>query len=156
ALGPAAAFVEPLAVGNLHLVQTAVARLLELLPAEEHSPAAVREYNRRTAAELDNARDHAAALYATNGRRGEPFWDERRAVAPPESLTYRLELYASRGKVALYDEEPLEEASWICLLDEQGVRPARHHPMADGFAVRDLEAHLARVRSIMLEVLAKM
>jgi tryptophan halogenase len=156
ALGPAAALVDPLAVGNLHLLDRAVARLLELLPADAHMQASEREYNRRTAAELDNVRDLAAALYRTNGRHGEPFWDEVRAAVPPESLAYRMRLYRSRGKVVLYDEEPLEESSWISLFDEQGVRPERHHPMADGFPARDLDAHVARIRSIMIEELKRM
>lgn len=156
ALGPAAAFVDPLSAGNLHFVQTALARLLELLPAEPRAAATRREYNRRTAAELDCARDQAIALYKTNGRHGEPFWDERRAMALPQSLDYRLRVYASRGKVVQYDEEPFEEASWIALFDEQGVAPPRNHPMADGFAAADLDAHVARIRAIMIEELKRM
>ncbi|HEX7061336.1 MAG TPA: tryptophan 7-halogenase [Woeseiaceae bacterium] len=156
ALGAAAARLDPLVVGNLHFLLTALARLLELLPAEPRSPACAREYNRRTAAELDNARDQAIALYKTNGRRGEPFWDECRAMAVPDSLAYRLDTYASRGKVVLYDEEPFDEAAWIALFDEQGIAPPRNHPLADGFPIADLEAHLARIRAILLDELKRM
>lgn len=156
ALGPAATLVDPLVVSNLHLLQTALARLLELLPAEAQSPATAREYNRRTAAELDNVRDHAAALYLTNGRRGEPFWDECSTRKPPASLDYRMRLFTGRGKVVLYDEEPLEEAAWTSLFDEQGIRPARWHPMVDGLPAVELDAHLARVRAIMIEELKRM
>lgn len=156
ALGAAAARVDPVFAGNLHFLQTALARLLELLPAEPHSPACAREYNRRTAAELDNARDQAIALYKTNGRRGEPFWDTCRAMTVPDSLAYRLDTYASRGKVVLHDEEPFDEAAWIALFDEQGIAPPRNHPLADGFPIADLEAHLARIRTILVEELKRM
>lgn len=156
ALGPAASAIDPVAVGDLHLLQNAIARLLELLPCDRGARVEAREYNRRTGMELDNARDYAIALYKTNGRRGDAFWDDRRAMHVPESLEYRMRLYASLGRVALYDEEPLEDASWISLFDEQGLRPRNHHPIADGFATADLEAHVARVRAIMLEELRKM
>lgn len=156
ALGPAAAMIEPLAVSNLHLLRSAILRLLELLPADPHAKAESREYNRRSAMELDNARDFAIALYKTNGRQGEAFWDERRAMSVPDALDHRMRLYANLGRVVLYDEEPLEDTSWISLFDEQGMRPDRYHPIAQGFTTENLQAHVARVRTIMIEELKKM
>jgi tryptophan halogenase len=156
ALGAAAAMIEPLAVSNLQLLRSGILRLLELLPATAVSEIECREYNRRRALELDNARDFAAALYKTNGRQGEVFWDARRAMSVPSTLDYRIRLYQSLGRVVLYDEEPLENTSWISLFDEQGLQPGRHHPMVHGYATSDLQAHIARTRSIMIEELQKM
>jgi tryptophan halogenase len=156
AIGAAAALIDPVAVSNLQLLRSAVDRLLALLPASADAAAERAEYNRRFAAECDNARDYAAAHYVLNGRRGEAFWDACRTVALPDSLAYRVELYAATGKVALYDDEPLEESAWLCLFDENGVRPARVHPMAAGVAAADARRHADRIRAVMIETLRGM
>ena len=156
ALGSAAVSIDPLAVSNLQLLRSGVDRLLALLPADPEAAAERAEYNRRFAAECDNARDYAAAHYALNGRRGEAFWDERRGAELPDSLAYRVELYKATGRVALYDDEPLEESAWLSLFDENGVRPARVHPMAAGVAARDARRHAERVRAVMIETLRGM
>ena len=156
AVGSAAAQIEPLAVTHLDLLRRDVDRLLKLLPGDREGRTEAAEYNRAAALLLDNARDFALLHYRLNGRRGEPFWDACRQAPLPPSLDYKLRLYESRGRVALYDEEPLEAASWIALFDECGVRPRRYNPLADGFPVADLEAHAERVRKIMLDALTRM
>ena len=156
AVGTAAAQIEPLAVTHLDLLRRDVDRLLKLLPGDREARTEAAEYNRAAALLLDNARDFALLHYRLNGRRGEPFWDACRQAPLPPSLDYKLRLYESRGRVALYDEEPLEAESWIALFDECGVQPRRYNPLADGFPIADLEAHAERVRKIMLDALARM
>lgn len=156
ALGAAAARIDPVAVSNLQLLRSGVDRLLALLPAGADAAAERAEYNRRFVAECDNARDYAVAHYALNGRRGEPFWEDRRAAGMPDSLAYRIELYAATGRIALYDDEPLEESAWRCLFDEHGVRPRRIHPMAAGVAAVDARRHAERIRAVMIETLRGM
>ncbi len=165
ALGPAAALIDPVGVSNLQLLRLGLHYLLQLLPGapivhganeanEAHTEAG--EYNRRFGACLDNARDFAAAHYRLNGRSGEAFWDACRAAPLPAALDYRLRLYASRGRIALYDEEPLDEASWINLFDEQGIRPHSYTPIADGLSDAQIDAHAQRVRGIMLAAVGRM
>jgi len=156
ALGTAAAVIDPVAVSNLQLLRSGIDRLVALLPAGADARAERAEYNRRFAAECDNARDYAVAHYALNGRRGEPFWDARRAAPMPDSLAWRVELYAGAGRIALYDDEPLEESAWLCLFDAHGVRPGRVHPMAAGVAAADGRRHLERIRAVMIETLRGM
>ncbi|RYD60342.1 MAG: hypothetical protein EOP58_16530, partial [Sphingomonadales bacterium] len=95
AVGAAAALIEPLYGHNLQMVQTAIQRLIALFPTKAEGPEA-REYNRLTASETDRIRDFLVAHYKTNGRTGEPFWDEVRTMAVPDTLQYKLDLYASR------------------------------------------------------------
>lgn len=156
ALGGAAATIDPVAASNLHLTRSSIDRVLRLLPARPGANAEAEEYNRLTAQQLDHARDFAILHYKLNGRRGEPFWDECRSMALPGTLEYKLRSYESRGRVPLYDEEPLEEASWLNLFDEHGVRPRRYSPLANGFGIAELQAHVERVRVIMLDELKKM
>lgn len=156
ALGTACAVVDPVGLSDLQLARTALDRLLELLPATRDGRAEAAEYNRRTALELDHARDFALLHYKLNGRRGETLWDRCRAMPLPASLDYKLRLYESRGRVPMYDEEPLDEISWINLCDEHGIRPRHYNQIANGFATGDLEAHLDRVRAIMIDEVARM
>jgi tryptophan halogenase len=156
ALGRAAAIIDPVGSNDLHLLRCAVNRLVQLLPGDRKATAEAAEYNRRTAQQLDNARDFAILHYKLNGRHGEAFWDACRAISVPSSLTYRMNLYESLGRVAMYDDEPLEDVSWISLFDEHGVRPRHYSPIADGFSAGDLQRHVARVREIMIDELRRM
>lgn len=155
ALGAAAALIDPVGISNLQLLGIGINHLLQLLPANRDTTAICTEYNRQMALQLDHARDFAILHYKLNGRRGEPFWDSCRAMPLPEELGYKLELFRSRGRVALYDEEPLEEASWLNLFDEHGVNPRGYSTIADGFSLEDLQKHLQRVRAVMMAALAE-
>ena len=156
ALGSAAALVDPVATSNLHLLRASVDNLLRLLPGDPKAEVEAREYNRLTGLQFDHARDFAVLHYKLNGRHGEPMWDACRAMPIPATLDYKLRSYESRGRIALYDEEPLDEASWLNLFDEHGVRPRRYSPLVEGFTTAELEAHVERVREIMLDELGRM
>ena len=143
-------------MSDLHILRAGIDRLLQLLPGAAGATAEAAEYNRQTALQLDHARDFAMLHYKLNGRRGEPFWDACREMAIPESLEYRLRLYEARGRMVLYDEEPFEEASWINLFDEQGVRPRRYNPIADGIRAGELKSFVEHVRAVMIAELGKM
>lgn len=155
-LGTAAALIDPVGISNLQLLGIGINRLLQLLPANRDIAAVRTEYNRQMALQLDHARDFAIMHYRLNGRHGEPFWDRCRVMSLPEELAYKLDLYQSRGHVALYDEEPLEETSWLNLFDEHGVKPRGYSTIADGFSLQDLQDHIKRVRAVMMAALPKL
>jgi tryptophan halogenase len=160
ALGTAAALIDPVGVSNLNLLRSGIDLLLQLLPGfDDHGvdcAAESTEFNRRFGLLLEHARDFALAHYRLNGREGEPFWDACRAVGVPDSLDYKFRLYECRGRVPLYDEEPLDEDSWTQLFDEHGLRPRAYSPIADGFNTADLQQHVQLVRTVMLDAVAKM
>ena len=156
ALGAAAAVIDPLAVSNLHVALSGIDRLLRLLPGDSNARAVAAEYNRQTNAWLDHARDFTMLHYKLNGRHGEALWDACRDMSVPEALEYRLKLYRSRGRVAMYDEEPFDDSAWISVFDEMGIEPRRYSQAADGSAAADIDAHFRRVREIMLDALRRM
>ncbi|MDP8993473.1 MAG: tryptophan 7-halogenase [Pseudomonadota bacterium] len=151
AIGAAAALLEPIHPTSLHLVHSALERLIALFPEDADAPAEAAEFNRLGIAELERLRDFAILPYKLNGRVGEPFWDACRAMEVPDSLGYKIELYRSRGRVPLYDGDMFEEADWVALLDEQGVRPRRYDVMADRVPPEYLYRHMARVRELVLK-----
>lgn len=151
AIGGAAAIIDPLASTQLHLVGTAIARLLKLFPHECTAPVEAAEYNRQTIEELENARDFAILHYKGNGRTGDAFWNECRAMAVPERLAYKIALYESCGRIALHDEESFEAWDWISVFDALGIRPRSYDAMANGIPMDRIQAHLAQVRNVMLK-----
>lgn len=150
ALGAAAALIEPLYGHNLQLVHNAIARLIALFPNRAGGVEAG-EYNRITAEEADRVRDFLIAHYKTNGRTGEPFWDQARAMPVPDALQYKLDLYASRGRMPMYDEEIFDRSEWIAALDGQGVHPRRYDAIADTIPEPAIIQHVTRLRELIVE-----
>jgi tryptophan halogenase len=155
ALGAAATLLEPLHGWNLALLQNALTRLINMLPAAPNGPEPA-EYNRLTAEETDRVRDFAILHYKTNGRTGEPLWDQARAAPVPEPLQHKLDLYASRGRVPLYDEELFEADEWIAVFDGQGICPRRHDALADAIPERQVLQHAERIRALILDAIRAM
>jgi tryptophan halogenase len=149
-LGASAAVLDPIESPTLHLLQNALTRLISLFPAAARPPVEAAEYNRLTVSELERARDLAILHYKANAREGETLWDRCRALEVPESLAWKIELYRSRGRVPLYDEEVYDETAWIMAFDEQGLRPRRYDPLANGIEPSRIEAHFRRLREAII------
>lgn len=154
AIGGAAAIIAPLASTQIHLVGTAIRRLLKLFPHDRTATIESTEYNRQTSEELENARDFAILHYKRNDRVGDAFWDDLRNMSIPERLAHKIALYESCGRVALYDEESFEAWDWIAMFDATGLRPRNYDVMAKGLAKDRIQAHLAQVRDVMLKAAA--
>jgi tryptophan halogenase len=155
ALGAAASLIEPIHGWNLALLQDALTRLIGLLPAAPNGPEPA-EYNRLTASQADRVRDFAILHYKTNSRTGEALWDAARAAPVPDPLQHKLDLYASRGRVPLYDDELFEAEDWIAVLDGQGIRPRRHDALADAIPEEQILAHAAHIRALILDAVRTM
>ncbi|UVO49720.1 tryptophan 7-halogenase [Sphingomonas sp. SUN019] len=150
AIGLASGFLEPLESTSIHMVQTAILRLIALFPGRGFDAPDVNanraEYNRQTDFEYADVRDFIIAHYKVTNREDTPFWAYVKHMDVPDSLTERLDLFASsarffqHGKAELFREE-----SWVQVLLGQGLR-ARYDPVVDmipdaevaGF-VRDVE-----------------
>lgn len=131
AIGLSSGFLEPLESTSIHVVQTAVNRLLELLSRGEITDAQRDEYNRRTDFEMSRIRDFIILHYLANGRVGEPFWDETRAVDPPETLRRKVELFRSSGGIFRDGDELFDIPGWVQVMVGQNIIPEQWHPIAD-------------------------
>jgi tryptophan halogenase len=156
AMGPAAIRLDPIGCSNLSLLQFGIDRLVGLLPGGSDSSAESAEYNRQMLQLCDRARDFALLHFRVNGRHSDSVWDKCRNADMPAELGYTVQLYAALGHLVLGDEEPFDEASWINLLDENGVRPDHYSRIADGMPDAELRKHLDRMRKAMIDVLHDM
>ena len=156
ALGLASGFMEPLESTSIHLVQAAIARLLAFLPDGEMQAADVDEYNRQSAFEFERIRDFLVLHYKSVERNDTPFWDYCRTMPIPEELQRKIDLFAASGRIVRHNDELFTEVGWLQVLLGQGVRPARHHPLAEQLSGAELAEFMNMIRAVIQHEVAGM
>jgi tryptophan halogenase len=131
AIGLSSGFIEPLESTSIHVIQTAIMRLLDLLPAGEISEATRDDFNQRTRFEMERIRDFIIFHYHANQREGEPFWDGVRAMKVPELLQHKIDLFHSSARVSASFDELFDARAWIQVMIGQNLMPETYHPVAD-------------------------
>lgn len=155
AVGLASGFMEPLESTSLHLVQTAIARLLKMLPGRATGQVQRDEYNRQADFEYERVRDFLILHYWANAR-DEPFWQERRAADLPDTLRHKVEVWQEQAHVTREHEELFTEVAWIQVLIGQGVIPRGYHPIADAETRADNDEYLELMRQLIAREAAQM
>ncbi|MFM5917053.1 MAG: tryptophan halogenase family protein [Novosphingobium sp.] len=149
ALGLAAGFMEPLESTSIHLVQSGVARLLELLPRDPANLSAGRDtFNRLSAIEWERVRDFIVLHYAANERHGEPFWDYCRAMPLPDTLAAKIELFREAGQFIREEDELFLDDSWGQVMLGQGIMPRSWSPLADNVPGDDVGPFLESLAKV--------
>ncbi|MBE7218047.1 MAG: tryptophan 7-halogenase [Caulobacteraceae bacterium] len=156
ALGLASGFMEPLESTSIHLVQSAVARLLQFLPGERPEAADVETYNRRTHFEYDRIRDFLILHYKATERGETPFWRRCRDMQVPDMLADRMRLFQSAGRVDRDNDELFTEASWQQVLLGQGCEPRSRHPLSDQLSDAEIRDFLDAVQLNVRRTVAAM
>ena len=149
ALGLAAGFMEPLESTSIHLVQSGVARLLEVLPGDVADLAAGRDtFNRLSAIEWSRVRDFIILHYVANERQGEPFWDHCRTFELPQTLAEKLTLFRQAGQFVREEDELFLDDSWGQVMVGQGIQPVAWSPLADNVPAEDIGPFLASLAKV--------
>lgn len=156
AIGLSSGFIEPLESTSIHLIQTAISRLVDLLPAGPVSDPTRDEYNRRAEFEMKSIRDFIILHYHQNQRIGEPFWDEVRAMSVPESLRQRMELFRTSGRILPSLDELFDARGWSQVMIGQNLLPQCWHPIADQIEESRLADYLAGLERAYLQDVSRM
>ena len=156
AVGLASGFMEPLESTSIHLIQTAIARLLTFFPDRGFAAADRDEYNCQTRAEYESIRDFLILHYHQTQRDDTSFWRQCRTMAVPASLQRKLALYRSRGRIVRENNELFAEVAWLQVMQGQGLRPQGHHALVELIALPEVEAYLAEVRAVIENCVAVM
>ncbi|MGZ2411257.1 tryptophan 7-halogenase [Sphingomonas sp. F9_3S_D5_B_2] len=139
ALGLAAGFMEPLESTSIHLVQSALGRLLNVLPGDTNEMTAARDtFNRLSEVEWARIRDFIVLHYVANRREGEPFWDQCRNMAIPETLAAKIELFQEAGLFIREEDELFLDDSWGQVMIGQDIMPRSWSPLADNVPAGDI------------------
>ncbi|UOR16766.1 tryptophan 7-halogenase [Qipengyuania aquimaris] len=150
ALGLAAGFMEPLESTSIHLVQSALARVLQLLPSGRPDPALVDHFNAQADFEWTRIRDFLVLHYWANGREGQPFWDAMRALDLPDPLSAKIAQWRAGGHIHREHEELFTEVAWFQVLAGQGVEADSYNPLADAVPENELVGLLASTEEQMV------
>ena len=145
ALGLAAGFMEPLESTSIHLIQSSIARFLQMLPDGAPAPAMIDAFNRQAEFEWTRIRDFLILHYWANGREGEPFWDQCRAMELPETLSHKIAQFRATGFIHREHEELFTEPGWLQVFIGQDVMPESWNPIANSMPETELTAFLDRI-----------
>ena len=141
-VGLASGFLEPLESTSIHMVQSAIERILAFLPAGKPEKQAIADYNRQTVFEMERIRDFIVLHYKANERNDSAFWRQCSAMPVPDSLATRIDLFREAGRIFKDGNELFTEVGWVQVMIGQGIEPERWHPLADQLGADDLRDFL--------------
>lgn len=156
ALGLSAGFLEPLESTSIHLIQTAVARLMAHFPDKNFAQSNINYFNSRTQLEYEQVRDFLILHYCATEREDTPFWKYCKNMAVPESLEQRIVAYRDTAKLYRHDNEIFGETSWFSVMHGQGIYPTAYHPMANSISDDALKDRMGKIEKVTQACLKSM
>ncbi|GGY48938.1 tryptophan halogenase family protein [Pseudoduganella albidiflava] len=156
AIGLSGGFLKPLESTSIHLVQSAIARLVAFFPTAHPEQADIDEFNRQSAIESERIRDFLVLHYHATARSDSPFWEHCRTMPIPDTLQAKIELYRAGGRLSRHDMELFTEVAWLQVLHGQGVRPRGHHALADLLDEEEVAAYLGDIAEVTRNCVAVM
>ena len=145
AIGLSSGFLEPLESTSIHMIQTAIARLIDFFPSTGFCAVDIDEYNRQSRFEIERIRDFIILHYHLNQRSDSAFWVDCREMQVPETLQAKLRLYKTHGRIVRENNELFSEVAWVQVLVGQNLMPRGYHPLVD--SLDEAIAHINRYGS---------
>jgi len=149
AIGLSSGFLEPLESTSIHLIQSGIAKLLALFPDRDCDPALADRFNRLFMADMDTIKNFLILHYHATSGRPEPLWTHCRTMKVPDSLALREAQYRRSGRLMLDADELFREASWLAVLNGQGIRATGYNPVADALDPATNRAQVAQVAQVI-------
>ena len=144
-IGLASGFLEPLESTSLHLIQSAVTRLIRMLPADEIQQPIVDEYNRQSKFEYETIRDFIILHYCVTSRTDSDFWNYCRTMDLPQTRQNRIDIYKHNPSVFREHDELFHEGSWQAVMLGQGLQPKTYHPVVNELSEAELVRFLQSI-----------
>jgi tryptophan halogenase len=155
AVGLSSGFLEPLESTSIHLIQSAIAKLLSLFPARDSIAMSAQQFNRLMRDEYDRVRDFLILHYHSTTR-SEPLWQHCRGTAVPDSLHYKIEQFTRTGRLMLETDELFREASWFSVLVGQNHLPRDYNPLLDAESTAANAQALSEQRRVLASAVTAM
>ena len=149
AIGLSSGFLEPLESTSIHLIQTAVTRLLKHFPHQGIEQVQVDEFNRQSKYEMERIRDFIILHYKLNDRDDSQFWRHCKDMDIPESLRSKIELFKKTGNVYRDYEDLFTEIAWQQVMIGQGLIPDDHHPVASTLNKQKAEDMVGSLKTLI-------
>jgi tryptophan halogenase len=149
AVGLSAGFMEPLESTSIHLIQTAVTKLIAMFPERDFNPLLAEEYNERTRYEFEHIRDFLVLHYHATERDDSPLWRECRSMTIPDTLKQKMEHFRHDGRILCDSSELFQDSNWLSVYIGQHVMPKRYHALVDHRDLDEVRAQLTAVRQLI-------
>lgn len=146
AIGLASGFIEPLESTSIHLISSAIIRLMRMIPVNSINQCDIDEYNRQSLNEANDVRDFVLLHYKATNRSDTEFWRYCKNMDVPETLSRRMQIYKSSARIFWSSEELFTANSWNQVMIGQGILPEKYHPVADLMSEDELCKYLTSYR----------
>jgi tryptophan halogenase len=149
AIGLSSGFLEPLESTSIHLVTTAILRLMKLFPFAGKINLLAEQFNRETRLELETIRDFIILHYKLTERNDSPFWNFYRTMPIPDSLAHRMAIFHENGYAWPDDVSLFRVDSWVQVMMGQGLMPKQHHEAGRVLPAKRLEQQLMTLKEMI-------
>lgn len=156
ALGLASGFMEPLESTSIFLVQSGIARLLNLFPERDFSQILIDRFNAQSTFEYERIRDFIILHFKATQRTDTAFWDYCRTMEIPAELASNIELFKNSGRFYRNAEEMFSIPSWVQVMLGQHINPTGYHPMVDDIPEAELSQLVGNVKHVVASCVAAM
>jgi tryptophan halogenase len=147
AIGLSSGFLEPLESTSIHLVTTAILRLMKLFPFGGNTTMLAEQFNRESQLELETVRDFVILHYHQTQRNDSKFWDHYRSMKVPDSLVHRMAMFRENGYAWPDDVGLFRVDSWVQVMMGQGLMPKQHHGAGGVLPVDGLKQQMMTLRN---------
>ncbi|MCU6434519.1 tryptophan 7-halogenase [Undibacterium sp. Jales W-56] len=149
AIGLSSGFLEPLESTSIHLIQSAISRLIDFFPNQGFNQTEINEYNRQSRFEYERIRDFVILHYKLNQRDDAAFWKSCAEMPVPETLAHKMELFKSSGRLLRVDNELFAEVGWLQVLEGQNLKTESYHSLVDLQTETDILEYMESVREVI-------
>lgn len=149
AMGLSSGFMEPLESTSIHLVQSAIARLMALFPTKEFNQSVIDLFNEQSDFEFERIRDFLILHYCATERTDSDFWNYCRTMDIPEQLRQKIEVFKANGQVHRFNNELFNEISWVEVLCGQRIQPEGYHPLVEVMSDEELEQRMNHIKRVI-------
>lgn len=156
AIGLSSGFLEPLESTSIHLIQSAVVRLLKMFPNEGITSQVTDYYNAESKVEFETIADFIILHYHVNERQDSPFWRDMAHMAIPDRLKQKLELFKESAAIFNDSHDIFRDASWLQVMLGQGITPKDYHPAAKVSGDNELQGVMQKILTAKQQPLDKM
>ncbi len=149
AIGLSSGFLEPLESTSIHLIQSGIAKLLTLFPDRDCDPALAGRFAAVFGGDMDDIKDFLILHYHATRDKPEPLWAHCRNMKLPDSLVAKEEHYRRSGRLMIGTDDLFRDASWLAVLNGQGIQAQDYNPLADALDPAANRAQLQQIADLI-------
>jgi tryptophan halogenase len=149
AIGLSGGFLEPLESTSIHMIQSVITMMFMYFPNKNFNSADIDRFNDQVSHLYNRVKDFIILHYSVTQRNDTDFWNYVRTMPVPESLTNKIDLYKSSGRILRDSTDLFSEGSWLQVLHGQGIIPNGYNALVDLKSENDILRILNDTESVI-------